>query len=435
MTNDNSTTVKISNLYTASHIFPWIVCGLGALFFCYEYLLRILPSVMTTDLMYAFGLNAGALGDLIAFYYYIYTPMQLPVGVLMDRYGPRRLLVIACLFCVVGSYAFAQTTHASMIAFSRLLMGFGSAFAFVGVLKLASVWLPPNRFAMVSGLATALGMIGAVIGDNVMAAFVNSHGWRNTVLYSTYLGIGLALLIFFVMRDRNDYSSKTSSKQLPATSFKALWPEIVILVKKPQIWLNGIIGCLLYLPTSAFAELWGIPYLQTAYGFPREVATGAISMIFLGWAVGAPLAGLISDRTGKRCLPIIVGALISSLLSIILIYFPGLTKVSIYGLMLTFGIFSSVQVIVFAIGREISPGEVAGTAVAMTNMLVMVGGVIFQPVIGRLLDMFWSGLKVNGLPVYTVMDYKYALLVIPVGLVLSALLMFFIKETHGRQMQ
>lgn len=145
--------------------FPWLVCMLGALFYCYEYYLRIAPSVMTADLMRAFAISAAALGNLTAFYYYAYTPMQLPVGILMDRYGPRRLLVIAVLCCALGSYLFTQTSHIGIAQLGRFLVGFGSAFAFVGVLKLSALWLAPERFAFMSGFATTLGMLGAVIGD------------------------------------------------------------------------------------------------------------------------------------------------------------------------------------------------------------------------------------------------------------------------------
>src|ERR1700722_8240175 len=159
-------------------VLPWLVCGLGALFYCYEYLLRIAPSVMTADLMQAYHINATALGNLVAFYYYAYTPMQLPVGVLMDRYGPRRLLTFACLACALGSYLFAHAFHIEFAQFGRFMVGFGSAFAFVGVLKLATIWLPPRRFAMVSGLTTSLGMIGGMVGDIYLTSLVNQVEWR-----------------------------------------------------------------------------------------------------------------------------------------------------------------------------------------------------------------------------------------------------------------
>lgn len=416
----------IQTMQSKSAIFGWIMCTFGALFYCYEYLLRISPSVMTNDLMGSFAITAGALGNLIAFYYYIYTPMQLPVGVLMDRFGPKRLLVFACLICAFGSYLFASATHTSVIAIARLLVGFGSAFAFVGVLKLAAIWLPKNRFGMVCGLATALGMVGAMIGDIAMANIVNHHGWRSTVMYSAIVGVVLAIVILFVMKEAGSHTDSHEK-----TTFKHLLPDLYQLIKNPQIWLNGIIGCLLYLPTSAFAELWGVPYLQSTFDFSRQNAAAAVSMIFLGWAIGGPIAGFISDRVRLRRLPIIIGSIVAALLILVLLYSHDLSKFSVYTILFIFGAFSSAQVLVFAVGREISPAKLSGTSVALTNMLVMLGGVIFQPVVGILLDTRWNGLKANGVPIYTVSDYKFALIILPIGLALSAILMLFMKETYA----
>jgi sugar phosphate permease len=293
-------------------------------------------------------------------------------------------------------------------------------------LKLAAIWLPKNRFGMVCGLATALGMIGAMIGDISMASLVNHHGWRHTVMYSAIVGLILALIIFVVMKD--NYRHSDSHER---TTFKHLMPDIIQLIRNPQIWINGIVGCLLYLPTSAFAELWGVPYLQSAFDFSRQNAAGAISMIFLGWAIGGPIAGFISDQVRLRRWPIILGSIVAAALILILLYAPAMPKIGIYIILFIFGAFSSAQVLIFAVAREISPTKLSGTSVAMTNMLVMLGGVVFQPVVGMLLDTRWNGLKVNGVPIYTVSDYKFALMILPIGLALSAILMLFMRETFA----
>src|SRR5690606_29868707 len=147
----------------------------------------------------------------------------------------------------------------------------------------------------------------------------------------------------------------------------------------------GLIGGLLYLPTSAFAELWGVPYLEQAYQLSRLEATKTISMIFLGWAIGGPINGWISDRIQQRRLPILLGGLMACALSTIILYLP-IPKSMVPSLFLVFGMVSSAQIIVFAVGRENSPQNLAGTAVALTNTFVMLGGALFQPAIGFLLD-------------------------------------------------
>ncbi|HRE31427.1 MAG TPA: MFS transporter, partial [Candidatus Berkiella sp.] len=353
----------------SKNILPWIICGLAAAFYCYEYLLRITPGLMVPELQRAFSINgqyldATLIGHLSAFYYYSYTPMQLPVGLFMDRYGPRRVLTLAVICCALGTAFFGMTHTWWVAAFGRFWIGFGSAFAFVGVMKLASTWLPPNRFALVSGLATTLGMVGAMIGGVLLTDLIQSMGWRETIIYSSYAGFILVPVIWFVVRDAPSSSQDTtadkSSKQ--KISYKHLWQEIVVALKSPQIWVNGVIGGLLMTPTMVFPELWGKLYLQTVHQFDAAEASRAVTMIFLGWAVGGPLAGFISDLIGRRKIPLLIGALFTSILLLIFLYYPGLSPLTIKVLLFFIGVVSSVEVICFAIGRENCPQDLAGTA-------------------------------------------------------------------------
>lgn len=407
--------------------FAWLICGLGALFYCYEYFLRISPSVMATDLRLAFHLDAASFGNLAAFYYYAYTPMQIPVGVMMDHYGPRRLLIFACVACAVGTYLFAQHNHLFIAQLGRFLVGFGSAFAFVGVLKLATIWLPPNRFAMISGITTSLGMLGAMGGDIALAALIKIEGWYNTLLISTIGGVVLAIIIALIMPSTTDKLNK--SNESTASDLKNLFKELLILLRNPYFWLNGLIGCLLYLSLSAFGELWAPSYLEAVYHYSQTDAAHAVSMIFLGWALGGPFAGWISDKLRRRLLPLMICSILAAIVIGLVIYVPGIPKALLFSLMFLFGLFSSAQIIVFAIGREVSPPQIAGTAIAFTNMLVMIGGVIFQPIIGILLEKHWDGQIVNQVHIYSMADYQFALAAIPLGALLSFIILLFMKET------
>lgn len=425
MSNTSATIIKNSSL------FGWLICGLGALFYCYEYFLRIQPSVMASDLRLAFQLDAAAFGNLAAFYYYAYTPMQIPVGVMMDHFGPRRLLIFACLVCAFGTLLFAQHNYLPIAQLGRFLVGFGSAFAFVGVLKLATIWLPPHRFAMISGITTSLGMIGAMGGDIALAALIKFEGWYKTLILSAVGGVILALIIALIMPSTTDKLNKSGNSTL--TDLKNLFKELWILLRNPYIWLNGLIGCLLYLSLSGFGELWAPSYLEAVYHYTQTDAAHAVSMIFLGWAFGGPFAGWVSDKLRRRLLPLMISSLLAAMTIGIILYVPHIPQAALFGLMFLFGLFSSAQVIVFAIGREVSPSHIAGTAIAFTNMLVMIGGVIFQPIIGILLEMHWGGQAVNLVHVYSVQDYQFALAVIPIGALLSFVILAFMKETGAQQ--
>ena len=427
----------MSNTKKPYAILAWMICGLGALFYAYEYLLRISPSAMEFSLRYHFNLSATGFGLLSSVYYYAYVPMQLPVGILMDRFGPKRLLTFACFLCVVGTLMFANTPILYVAMLGRFLVGMGSAFAFVGVLKIATIWLPENKLAMVAGMSSALGTIGAMIGDNALSYIVNATTWQQTVNLTGVFGIGLIFLLWFFIHDHK--RDENSGGTIP--NFKRNMIDLVIILREKQIWINGLYGCLVYLPTTVFAELWGIPYLSHAHGLSQSEAGFTNSLLFCGFMIGAPLMGLISDKIKLRKPPMIVGATGASILMLCILYIPGISHQMLNILIFSLGLFYSSQTIVFAVGRELSPTEAAGTAIAITNMIVMIGAILLQPAIGHLLD--WSiklrhsTLIVEGIhngpiqQLYTAADYQLAMSIIPVGIIIAAILTLFIRETHA----
>jgi MFS family permease len=415
----------------------WFVCGLGAVFYAYEYLLRISPSVMEQALRSHFNLTATGFGLLSAIYYYAYVPMQLPVGVLMDRFGPRRLLTLACFICVVGTFMFAGTTSFAISGAGRFLVGVGSAFAFVGVLKLATIWLPEDKLGMVAGLTSALGTVGAMFGDNILGGFVERTGWQHATNYTAICGIALMFVLWFFIHDhKRDLESGGT-----INSFRKNMIDLRLILREKQIWINGMYGCLVYLPTTVFAELWGIPYLTHAHGLTESSAGFANSVLFFGFMLGAPTMGFISDKIRRRKAPMFVGAVGAAIVMATILYVPNLGEHSLYALMFLLGLLYSAQALVFAVGRELSPDEAAGTAIAITNMIVMLGAMFLQPFVGRLLD--WSllmrhtetpslaGITDHTHQLYTLTDYQFALSIIPMGIVIAAILICFIRETHA----
>ncbi|MFO1257132.1 MAG: MFS transporter [Gammaproteobacteria bacterium] len=399
------------------------------MFYCYEYLLRIAPSVMVPQLSEAFNASSVLVGEISAFYFYAYTPMQIVVGVILDKHGPRRILTLAVLACAVGTAVFGMADTFFMACVGRFLIGFGSAFAFVGVLKLATIWLPPDRFAMVSGLTTTLGMIGAIFGQNILVRMVHTIGWADTIIYSGYFGFLLFPVVWFIVRDvnpRNQHKGQSSS-----ISYAQVFRDVKKVVTNRQIWINGLVGGLIMLPTTVFAELWGVPFLEVQKGFSPSKCAFAVSLIFAGWAVGSPVAGLLSDVLKRRKLPLMIGSLLAFFIMGAILYLPDLSDIALYCLLFGFGVVSSVEVICFAIGRENAPFAVAATAVAFTNLIVVVAG-LFQPLVGKILDMKWAGLMQGTLRVYQLEDYHTALLILPISIALSFVLSFFIKETYCR---
>ena len=410
---------KPQNLYLLGSI----ICTIGAMFYCYEFILRIIPGILQDELRAAFGnLSATAFGQIAALYYFAYSPMQLPVGILMDRFGPRYLLSLACLCCTLGSLLFSS--HVLLLAgLGRLLVGFGSSFAFVGVLSAATNWLPVRYFSLVAGLMTTLGMLGLVYGEIQITHLAHILGLHAVLNMTVVLGLILTIVIYAIVRDA---PVKRKHQHMPYQEFFA---QVWQVLKSKQIWIIAMIGTCLYTSLSVFGELWGKSFLEQAFHLSKIEAAKTMSMLFLGWAVGAPLTGYISDTSGNRIIPLTIGA-IGSLLFISLILFD--QHLSYWALNTTiffYGLFSSSEIIVFIMAKEYSPTQqLSGTIFAVTNMIVSFGGVFFQPMVGHLLDWSANSTAQQELHVYSTHNYQIGLSILPISMLMVVVLAWYMTN-------
>ncbi len=412
-------------------VYPWLIVCCGMLFYCYNYFLRVSPSVMHNELTQAFHITATQFGTLAVFYYWAYTPMQIPAGMIYDKFGVRFVLCVACLMAVTGLSVFIAADNFLIAGIGRFMIGLGCAFAYIGTLKLASIWLPPNRFATVAGLATAIGMTSGALAQKYLANVVQAIGYQEALRSALIAGVVLSVVIILVVRNRPKSDGNTTDNEMQTPmNLKQLLSALRMIFTNPQMWLIGIIGCLLYLPSSVFLDLWGIPYLKAVYGLTPEQAVTISSYTFIGWIISGPMIGWFSDKIKRRRMPLTVTGFFAAVLLCGVFYVPGINVSQLNLIFFVIGFCCGAHPLCFALGKETNPIQISGSSVAVTNMLIMMGGVIFQPVVGKLLDFHTtSPLDTNGLPVYTSSDYTFALSVIPLGVALGIFLSIFLKET------
>lgn len=416
-----------------SRLFPWLVWGLSALFYCYGFFQRVAPSVMVPDLMVEFGVSAAVLGNLSAFYFYAYAGLQLPIGVMFDHWGARRMLALAALLCGLGSLLFSMADSMAGAYAGRLLIGAGAGFTWVGSLQLAARWLPPERFAMVTGLTLMLGMAGAIGGQAPLAAIVEQAGWRGTMAWAAGFALLLAMLIWLIVRDRPD----GGPNEEPATGdvekvTMSLLHGLRGTMAHRQSWFVALYGGTLTATMLAFAGLWGVPYLMQTYGISRPAAAASTSLLLVGWAIGAPLAGWLSDSMKRRKPLMVLGALVALTTFSAIIYTPDLSLASARILCFINGLFSGSMVLSFAAAREHNRPETAGATLGFVNTFVMAAGAIFQPLIGWLLDLNWDGAMAAGVRVYSVSTFQTAFAVIVLSGSVSLAMGLVMRETHCR---
>lgn len=396
---------------------------LGTLFFGYAFTQRVAPSVMTSELMRDLAVGGAALGSLSAFYFYAYAGIQLPVGMLLDKFGPRKLMSGALLLCALASVGFAFSDSLTAASFSRLMIGGTVAFGFVGTLTIASYWFPARRFALLSGILMTVGMLGAIAGQAPLRLAIEQAGWRHTVLFLSVIAVVLSVLIFLIVPHR-------SAEQLARTGGSGPLSGLKSVIFNFQSWMCAGIG---FGPTAtllAFSGLWAVPWLGSVKGLPISQAAGVASAVFLGWAVGAPALGWLSDRIGRRKPIILVGLLINVASFVALIFIPVTEPWVLTTLFFVNGLGGCAMVICFGAIREHNAPQNSATALALLNTCVVGSGAVMQPLVGWVLDLNWAGQTAQGARVYGGEAYFTAFLFILGANVLALLCCFLLRETY-----
>lgn len=403
---------------------PWIIWGLGSLFYFYECLLQVSPSVMSVELMRDFSVTGHTLGILAGIYFYSYAAMQLPGGLLLDYFGPRRLLALAALICGISSIGFAMTSDFFMAGSARLMMGLGSAFAVIGSLKLAANWFNSDRFALLTGLMVTIGMMGAIGGEAPLAYLVDSYGWRESMIFMGSIGIGISLLIALIAKDTPNNTKTLKQHSEPVlTNLKSI-------VKNKQLWLIATYGGLMYMGTPVFCGLWGVPFLMFKMHIAKATAANYISWIFIGWAVTSPLWGILSNRIGLRKPPMYIGSIGALIVSVLFIYAPIQSPIVMQALLCLFGVFSAGFLPAFSVAKELCSKDYVATGLSFMNMMNMIGIAISEPLIGFILDTLWDGTLSNGIRLYPSAAYHTALSILPIGILVSLFILIWVRETH-----
>jgi MFS family permease len=429
MSNKNNKLIRESGVTQKPTALAAIICILASSFYMYEFILQVSPAVMTQELTRDLSLNAASLGTMAAFYYYAYTPMQLPAGFLFDRFGPRRLITIAILICALGALLFGITSTVAVASAGRFFMGIGSAFSFIGTLVLISRWFPPRYFAFLTGLVELMSCAGAIVGETPLTIAVAHWGWRHTILILSVVGIILGLLIWAIVRDSPDVVTKGLKFQSIAK--KTILQSLKQVCRNNQTWFTALYSFMVWAPITAFAALWGVPFLVCAYGLSTKMASTACTMIWLAIGLGSPLLGWWSDKVGLRCMPLKFAACLGVIGLVPVIYIPHLPLFWLYFCLFLFGLAASGQSLAFGVVKDNNHANVAGTAIGINNMATVAGGALFQPIIGLLLHFYWNGISYQGTPFYNAIDYRRAFIVLPLCYLIAFLIgKFLLRETH-----
>ena len=407
-------------------VFSYVAWALGATFVLYQFVLQSTPSVMIPDLMRDFSIGSTSVGFLSSSFFYTYLAFQVPGGMLVDRFGPRKVLALGVVLCALSCLLFASAHQLWVADCSRLLMGIAASPAFAGALYVIADLFPASLFPLMAGFTETIAMTGVFGGEFYLTRSVMQLGWRNMMLICALFGLILSIAMWLGIQSKA-VTTTAESNEAPdreAVSEKKLKQLDVLYIK--QLWVVGLFAGFSFALAPAFAGLWSLPYFQLLYGVSRDVSAIMSATIFLGIAVGCPVFGWFAKLLPwKRLMRTI--CLLNLLILLIVLYLPLPLYVMVVGLFLL-GFTSGVYVIAFFCIRLIAPAYARGTAVAIVNALaITIGSLLFQPLIGYLLGIHDAGVLQQGIVVYSIADYHTAFIVLPICSLLAFLVTFWVN--------
>ena len=423
----------------------WAAYSAGMVFFLYAFIQRVAPSIMTEELMRDFKVGATSLGVLSGAYFFAYAALQLPVGLLIDRFGPRRLMSGAALIGCLASLGFASSDTLLAATVFRALIGAAVAFAFVGTLSILSAEFKPGLFSLLAGILQSMGMAGALMGQAPLRRLIEIRGWQQVFRDLGWFAAFLAIVLYLLVPRRRNKAvedeapsrkqvaqnnlsisaAKSEDKQTQLSFSRSL----LLVIRNRQSWYCALFGFGMAAPMLSFAGLWGIPWAQVAYDLAPVTAAATVSWLFIGWALFAPLAGWLSEFMQLRKPVLIAGAILSLSTLALLIYLPGWSTISLRSLLFLCGCGGSTMIVLFSSVKELNDQRSNAAAMGFANMFVVGSGGILQFLLGWMLDLSAGNFNQAGVLRFALHDYHKAFAIL-IGTAFMALVTaLLIRET------
>jgi MFS family permease len=360
------------------HYRQWLAWLIASVFYLYEYTHRVSISVMIPELSLAFQANPTDISSLSASYFYVYAIMQIPAGFIIDKYSTKIILPLSAIVTSMGCLMFAQTNQLLMANLARGLIGLGSAFAFIGCLKIASQQIAASKFAFIVGMTNFLGAIGGFLGGEPYLMLIQEFGWRQVSNFSAYVALVFAFIMWLSINPQYNIPNEHTLKDPQLTLDFSLF--------NGQIWLIAILASLMICPISTYTQLWGATFLQTQRELNLAQASLLSSVTFFGIAIGGPIICYINNylNNQKQLLYIgIIGACISLLLILFVDYNNHFYLALIH---LLLGVFTSSMLLCFSLSTNHIAPKHHGAVIGIINAIITFIGASFQIIAGKIIE-------------------------------------------------
>lgn len=390
----------------ASRTIAWTVWLIASIFYAYQYVLRVMPNIMLDDIVQHFHINATVFGQFSGIYYIGYSLVHLPIGIMLDRYGPKKVVTGCILLTVIGISPLLLADNWIYPVIGRALTGIGSSAAILGTFKIIRLTFKEKHFTRMLSLSVTIGLFGAIYGGGPVNALCDSLGYQTVIKIFIMVGVLLAMITYFLLPK----SEETPSRPVLADIKKVLTnPKVVIICCAAGLMVG---------PLEGFADVWASEFLKEVYHFDATLASYIPSMIFTGMCFGAPVLSLIAEKSG-RYLGTIIGAGLVMCLTFVALIAQLLTPTSMTIGFVLVGICCSYQIIAIYKASTYVPEHVSGLTTAVANMIIMSFGYAFHTTIGLVVH-YCGG-------IHNAQAFLYGISVIPLTLATGILGFLFLS--------
>ncbi len=413
--------------------YRWYLFGVLAAQYLMVYFHRVSPAVVAHELTNAFCISGTSLGLLASAYFYPYAIMQVPVGLLSDSWGAKRTIILFSLIASLGAIWFGLSADFKIAILSRVIVGFGFSAIFVATMCILAEWFRMEELARISGVLLAIGGLGWFSATTPLALLTERFGWRTSIISVGIISAIITLLIWLVIEDRpskkgfKDVGDKDChSRKEP----RHLAEDLKIISKDKSFWAIAIWFTMRGGALFGFFGLWAGPYLTDVYKLSKSTAGSVLSTIAFAMIFISPLVGHLSDKTLASRKKVLLSTSILNCVCwlVMLIFFESLSIPYLFVLFFLMGVtISSVGTLAVVTAKELFPPEIAGTSMGAINLFPFIGAVIFQPLMGHVLD---KGGRIEGM--YQAHAYKVLLWILFIASTIALISIMQCRETFRK---
>ena len=376
----------------------WLMWMAGAIFYAYQYILRVMPNIMMLDVMDKFHMDAITFGQFSGIYYIGYSVMHIPIGIMLDHYGPRKIMPLCILLTIVGTLPIIFAENAIYPIIGRFLVGVGSSAAILGTFKIIRLGFEEAKFTRMLSIAVSIGLVGAIYGGGPVNYMNEVYGYVSVITIIAGAGVALALVTYFLVPD------------IKAEASASIFGDVVEVISNPRVISVCMLAGVMVGPMEGFADVWGTQFLKRSYGLDGSVAASLPSMIFVGMCFGGPVLSFLAEKTGYFAAIIVAGILMTG--SFVALLLGNMSVPAITVVFAITGLCCAYQIIaIYKASTYVKEGLV-GLTTALANMIIMIFGYFFHSSIGWVINAF------NNEPDIA---FTYGIAVIPAGLLIGVI--------------